>query len=54
MRMLFARTEMGQGTLTGLATDPVKEIISTWTERDRTTSSLAYLVDLPRRSPSGG
>jgi hypothetical protein len=43
MALLF-----GAGPLGALLSDPVKEIAAAWIERDRGTSSLAYLMDLPR------
>lgn len=38
----------GGGSFSALLNDPVKDIAATWIERDRGTSSLAYLMDRPR------
>lgn len=43
MALLF-----GGGSLGALLSDSVKDIAATWLERDRGSSSLAYLMDLPR------
>ena len=43
MALLF-----GGGSLGALLSDPVKDVAATWLEHDRGTSSLAYLMDLPR------
>jgi len=40
----------GGGPLTAILTEPVKELLTLWAERDRRTSSLAYLMDLPKTS----
>jgi hypothetical protein len=40
----------GGGQLTAMLTEPVKSLLTQWTDRDRATSSLAYLMDLPKAS----
>ena len=40
----------GGGPLTAILSEPVKELLTLWTKRDRATSSLAYLMDLPTAS----
>jgi hypothetical protein len=40
----------GGGPLTAILSDPVRELLTLWTKRDRATSSLAYLMDLPTAS----
>ena len=38
----------GGGPLTAVLTEPVKDLLPVWTTRHRGTSSLAYLMDLPK------
>jgi hypothetical protein len=40
----------GGGQLRAMLTEPVKSLLTQWTDRDRATSSLAYLMDLPKAS----
>jgi anti-sigma-K factor RskA len=40
----------GGGPLTAILTEPVKDLLTLWAERDQRTSSLAYLMDLPKAS----
>jgi hypothetical protein len=42
----------GGGPLTAILSDPVKDLLTLRARRDRTTSSLAYLMDLPKASSS--
>jgi len=42
----------GGGPLTAILTEPVKDLLNLWTNRDRGTSSLAYLMDLPQEAGS--
>ena len=46
MALLF-----GGGSLGALLSDPVKDLAAVWIERDRGTSSLAYLMELPHAQP---
>ena len=42
----------GGGPLTAILSDPVRDLLTLWAKRDRATSSLAYLMDLPTASPT--
>ncbi|WP_369244997.1 hypothetical protein [Streptomyces sp. R41] len=38
----------GGGPLTAVLQEPVRELLTHWLKKDRGTSSLAYLMDLPK------